>query len=73
MEKTIEILVQKGNKIVPYNTYAVKTKDGDLHIGYFSESKKSFRTNDWKDVKLADIIACADIEILQNTLNEIVK
>ena len=73
MEKTIEIVVQKGNKLVPYNAYAVKTKDGELHIGYYSESKKSFRTNDWKDIKLKDIIACADIENLQNSLNEIVK
>ena len=69
MENTIQITIKEGNTLTPYEMYAIKTKHGELAIGYYSDSKKIFRTDSHSDIALSDIVAYACIEELQDKMN----
>ncbi len=69
MENTLQITIKSGNTLTPYEMYAIKTNRGEIAIGYYSNSKKSFRTDSHSDIALDDIVAYANIEELQNKLN----
>ena len=69
MENTIQITIKEGNTLTPYEMNAIKTKYGELAIGYYSDSKKIFRTDSHSDIALDDIVAYASIEELQVKMN----
>ena len=69
MKNTIQITIKEGNTLTPYEMYAIKTKHGELAIGYYSDSKKIFRTDSHSNIPLDDIVAYASIEELQDKMN----
>ena len=69
MENTLQITIKGGNTLTPYEMYAVKTKSGELAIGYYNECKMVFRTDSRSDIAIDDIIAYASIEELQDKMN----
>lgn len=69
MENTLQITIKEGNVLTPYEMYAIKTRHGELAIGYYSDNKKIFRTNSHSDIALDDIVAYACIEELQDKMN----
>lgn len=69
MENILQITIKEGNLLAPYEMYAIKTNNGELAIGYYSESKKIFRTNTNFDIALDNIIAYANLEELQDKMN----
>ena len=39
MEHTLQITIKSGNTLTPYEMYAIKTKNGELAIGYYNNQK----------------------------------
>ncbi len=69
MEEQIQISIKSGNDLTPYEAYAIKTVDGELAIGYYSDTKKVFKTDDHRNIPISKICVYANIEELQNKMN----
>ena len=70
MEHTLQITIKSGNTLTPYEMYAIKTKNGELAIGYYNNQKNILITDSHSDIVIEDIVAYANIEELQNKMNE---
>ena len=69
MENTLQITIKGGNTLTPYEMYAIKTKNGELTIGYYNNQKNILITDSHSDIALDDIVAYANIEELQVKMN----
>ena len=43
--ETVQITINSGNALTPYEVYAVKTKKRELVIGYYNEDKNVFKSD----------------------------
>ena len=68
-EKILNVIIKPGNDLIPYDMYAIKTTMGELAIGFYSEGRKAFRTDDHRDIPLKNICAYASLEELQKSMN----
>ena len=68
--ETVQITINSGNALTPYEVYAVKTKKRELVIGYYNEDKNVFKSDTHSDIALDDIVAYASLEELQDKMNK---
>lgn len=69
----LNVTINSGNKLNPYEQYAIKTSDNALYIGYYSPTKNRFRSIDGESILLKNIVAFASIEELQSKMNQFGK
>lgn len=63
MEEQIQITIKSGNNLTPYEAYAIKTVDGELAIGYYSDTKKYLKQ---MTTEIFQLVKYVYMQILRN-------